>query len=78
MASWVSAIEAGSATSQSAGILWIEFNRLKREGQNVGRIACHLSELEETLRCNPQDASAKRHILNNLNHEIEILKRRGT
>lgn len=77
LASWTRDIEAESGTARSAGNLWIEVNRLKRGGQNVRPIEWYVSDLEGTLRRHPQDASAKRHLLNNLDHEIGMLQRRS-
>jgi len=66
-----------SGAGRSAGDLWIEVNRLKRGGQDVKSIEWQVSELEESLRGGQQDAVARRHILNNLSHEIETLNRRN-
>lgn len=62
---------------RSAGDLWIEVDQLKRGGQNVKNIEWHVSELEESLRGNRQDGASRRHILNNLNYEIEALNPRN-
>jgi hypothetical protein len=40
-------------------------------------IEWQVSELEESLRGNRQDAAARRHMLNNLSYEIEALNRRS-
>jgi hypothetical protein len=61
---------------RSVGNLWIEVDRLKRQGQNVRQIEWHVSELEENLRGGQSDAAKRRHILNNLDYEIEVLNRR--
>jgi len=53
----------------------MEVERLKRQGQNVQAIEWYVTELEGNLRRNGQGASAQRHLRNNLNHEIEVLKR---
>ena len=81
MASAVSQIQAAqnrddAAAGQSAGTLWIEVDRLKRGRQNVKQIEWYVSDLENSLRRGPQDATARRHILNNLSYEIEALNRR--
>ena len=64
-----------SGAGRSAGDLWIEVSRLKRGGHNVRQIEWYVSDLEGSLRRGQDDASARRHILNNLNYEIEVLKR---
>ena len=65
-----------TGTGRSAGDLWIELNGLKRAGYNVRRIEWYVSDLEGSLRRGQNDASARRHILNNLDYEIEVLRRR--
>jgi len=82
MASIVADLQATSSgdragTGRSAGDLWLEVGRLKRDGQNVRNIEWQVSELEESLRGNREDAVARRHILNNLNYELEALNRRN-
>ena len=81
MASIVNDLQAaysrdGSGAGWSAGNLWIEVNRLKREGRNVRAIEWYVCDLEGSLRSGPQDAIARRHILNNLSYEVEVLKQR--
>jgi hypothetical protein len=66
----------GSRAAQPVGDLWLEVNRLKREGQNVRTIEWYVSDLEGSLRLGQQDAVARRHILNNLSYEVERLKQR--
>lgn len=68
--------QGASHCGQSAGNVWIEVNRLKREGQNVKAIEGYALELEHSFRSNPQNSINRRHILNNLDYEIEALKRR--
>ena len=79
--SWVTEMKSdqqiSSAAGRSSGNLWIEVNKLKQTGQDVRRIEWHISELEESLRNPQRDASGKRHILDNLELEMEALKRRG-
>ena len=82
MAAVVSDLEAaqkldGAGAGQSAGNLWIEVNRLKREGHNARQIEWYVSDLEGSLRRGQDDASGRRHILNNLRYEIDALKRRS-
>lgn len=67
----------GSRTGPLAGDLWIELGHLKREGPNTRQVEWYLSDLEGSLRRGPQDAGARRHILNNLSHEIELVRRRA-
>ncbi len=67
----------GSGASQSVGNLWIEVDRLKREGQSVRNLEWQVSELEESLRGNHEDAASRRHRLDNLAYEIEALQRRN-
>ena len=80
MASVVNELQAasghGDSRAEKSGSLWIEVNRLRREGQNVRSIEWYASELEGSLRRGEQDAVARRHILNNLSYEVENLKRR--
>jgi hypothetical protein len=80
MESWVTDLRARSqnrsAAWRSAGNLWIEVNQLKRGGEDVHRLQWYVSELEG-LRNSQQDASARRHILNNLELEMQLLKQRG-
>ncbi len=65
-----------ASTASLAGNLWIEVSRLKRDGRNVGRLEWCVSDLENSLRRGSQDATARRHRLNNLDYELEALKRR--
>ena len=65
-----------SGSGRRVGDLWIEVNRLRRGGQNVRAIEWYVSDLEGSLRRGQEDAAARRHILNNLDYEIEVLKRR--
>jgi hypothetical protein len=81
MASLVADLQATSSgdhpgASQSAGNLWVEVGRLKRGGQNVRQIEWYVSDLEGSLRRGQQDASARRHILNNLSYEIAAFRQR--
>ena len=81
MASAVADLQAHSGQRsgpwQSAGDLWIEVDRLKRDGRELRNITWRVSELEESLRRNREDDASRRHILNDLSYEIEALKRRN-
>jgi hypothetical protein len=55
--------------------MWIEVDRLKRQGQNVRAIEYYLSDLEASRRLGEQGAAAGRHAANNLEYEIERLNR---
>jgi hypothetical protein len=68
--------EAGRA-GQHVGELWIQTAHLKREGINTKNVEGLLSDLEGNLRRSQQDPSARRHLANGLEHEIETLKRRN-
>jgi hypothetical protein len=76
LGSWARALEGETRSARSVGNLWTETARLKRQGANVRQIEWHVSDLEAALRRNPQDAQAKRHILNNLQYEIQRMKNR--
>lgn len=79
--SWVAGMNSSqrnrSAAGQTAGNLWMEVNQLKRSGQDVRRIEWQVSELEESFRNNGKDALTRRHIVNNLELEIQLLKQRS-
>lgn len=66
-----------AAAGRSAGNLWMEIQQLKRSGQDVGRFEWRVSELEESLRNQGQDASARRRIVSDLELEMQLLKQRG-
>lgn len=79
--SWIDDMKSdrviSSAAGRSAGNLWMEVNQLKRRGHDVRRMEWCISELEESLR-NPQlSASARRHMLSNLEFEMQALKRKA-
>ncbi len=80
MESWVRDLRARNeinpGVSSSAGNLWMEVNQLRNRGADVRRIEWYVSDLEASLRMQ-QDASARRHILNNLELEMQNLKRRA-
>jgi len=67
----------GSGTGQSTGNLWVELDRLRRDGQSVRQIEWYVSDLEGSLRRGTDGGAARRHILNNLSYEVEALKRRS-
>lgn len=64
-----------SGTGQSAGDLWIEVNHLKREGHQTRQIEWYVSDLEGNLRRGQEGIAARRHILNNLEYELQALRR---
>lgn len=66
----------GFRAGPSAGDFRIELDRLRRGGVNVRQVERYVSDLEASLRRGPRDAGARRHILNNLNYELEVLNRR--
>lgn len=65
-----------SGARQSAGGLWMEVNRLRRDGHSARQIEWYVSDLEGSLRRGQSDAPTRRHILNNLDYEIQALRRR--
>ena len=65
-----------SGTGQSTGSLWVELDRLRRDGQSVRQIEWYVSDLEGSLRRGADSGAARRHILNNLSYEVEALKSR--
>jgi hypothetical protein len=77
VADMISSQRNRSAAGQNAGNLWMEVNQLKRSGQDVRRIEWQVSELEESFRNNGKDAPTRRHIVNNLELEIQLLKQRS-
>jgi hypothetical protein len=68
--------EPGKARQQ-VGELWIQADHLKREGRNTRNIEGLLSDIEGNLRSNHQDSEARRHLANELEYEIEALKRKN-
>ena len=68
--------DSGKARQQ-IGELWIQADHLKREGRNTRNVEGLLSDLEGNLRSNQQDASARRHLVNELEYEVEALKRKN-
>jgi hypothetical protein len=62
--------------AQTIGGMWIEVDRLKREGQNVRAIEYYLSDLEASRRLGEQGSAASRYAANNLEYEIQRLNRR--
>jgi hypothetical protein len=80
MAAAVSELQAAQSgtdalSPRSAGDVWIEVEHLKREGHRTRAIEWYASELEGSLRRGADDATARRHILNNLSHEVEVMRR---
>jgi len=67
----------GTGGARSAGDVWIEVDHLKREGYRTQAIEWYASELEGSLRRGADDATARRHILNNLSYEAEVMRRRA-
>jgi len=66
----------GSGAAQTVGGMWMEIDRLKRQGQNVRAIEYYLSDLEASNRRGEQGATASRYAANNLEYEIQRLNRR--
>jgi hypothetical protein len=80
MANAVSELKASpdpGKARQQVGELWIQSDHFKREGGNTRNIEGLLSDLEANLRSNQQDASARRHLANELEYEVEALKRKN-
>lgn len=61
---------------QQVGELWLQAGHLKREGGDTKNVEGLLSDLEWSLRSNQQDAGARRRLANELEYEIEVLKRK--
>lgn len=76
LTSWAKAAESEAGGAQAAGNLWLETQRLKRQGANVRELEWQISNLEATVRRDPSDTTAKRHALNNLEYEIQRLRNR--
>ena len=68
--------QGGAGAGQSVGNLWMEVNRLKRQGQRVRSIEWYAADLEASMRGGQQDAARRRHLINNLSYEVEALRRR--
>jgi hypothetical protein len=66
----------GSGAAQTVGGMWMEVDRLKRQGQNVRAIEYYLSDLEASKGRGEQGAAASRYAGNNLEYEIQRLNRR--
>jgi hypothetical protein len=60
----------GTPNARAAGDLWLDVEKLKRAGRNTREIEGYVSELEGSLRRGPEDATTRRHILNNLDYEL--------
>ncbi len=76
-ASELKASSAPGKARQQVGELWIQADHLGREGRNTRNVEGLLSDLEANLRSNQQDAGARRHLANELEYEIEALKRQN-
>jgi hypothetical protein len=68
--------QSASRARQTAGNLWIEVNALKREGHNTRTLEWYVSDLEAQSRRTQADPTATRHILNNIDLELDALRRR--
>jgi len=80
MASAVNELKASpdpGRARQQVGELWIQVDHLKREGRNTRSVEGLVSDLESRLGSNQQDANARRHLANELEYEVEALKRRN-
>ncbi len=80
MASAVNELKASAdpgRARQQVGELWIQVDHLKREGRNTRNVEGLVSDLEGRLGSNQQDASARRHLANELEYEVEALKRKN-
>jgi hypothetical protein len=80
MATVVSELKASpnaDKARQHVGDLWIQAGHLKSERRDIRNVEGLLSDLEGNLRSSQQDAGARRHIVNNLEYEIEALKRKN-
>ena len=80
LTAWVNQARKTSGQSESgarhaAENLWTEVDRLKREGVNVRAIEYYTADLERSLRPGYEDATARRHIQNNLEYEIDAVRR---
>ncbi len=64
-------------TRQQVGELWIQVEHLKRAGRNTRNVEGLVSDLEDRLGSNQQDASPRRHLANELEYEVDALKRRN-
>ncbi len=68
--------EAGKA-GQQVGELWIQTEHLKQKDVNTRNVEGLLSDLEWNLRPGRQDSGARRRLANELEYEIQVLKRQN-
>jgi hypothetical protein len=68
--------QSESRARHAAENLWTEVDRLKRGGVNVSAIEYYTADLERSLRPGYENATARRHIQNNLEYEIDAVRRR--
>ena len=80
LTAWVSHVrtsgQSESGARHAAENLWTDVDRLRREGVNVRSIEYYTADLERSLRPGYENATARRHIQNNLEYEIEAVRRR--
>jgi hypothetical protein len=67
--------QSESGARNAAENLWSEVDRLKRGSVNVRSIEYYASDLERSLRPGYDNATARRHIQNNLEYEIDAVRR---
>jgi hypothetical protein len=62
---------------QNVGELWIQTGHLKSQRRDVRSVEGLLSDLEWNLRSSQPNLGARRHIVNQLEYETEVLKSRS-
>ena len=80
MAAAVSELKSSPSSGKArdnVGELWIQASRLKGQRQDTRSVEGLLSDLEGNLRSSQPDVGARKHIINELEYEIEALKRRN-